>query len=82
MARGHERKVRILIEGLGRERAIALGRDALFRTGMGLGKEAKARLGVTKDTKDDLVRAAKVLYHILGIELIVVAGPNAASGWR
>ena len=75
MARGHERKVRTLIEGVGRERAIALGREALFRTGLALGKEAKARLRV-KGTKDDLFRAAKVFYQVLGIEFIILAGPN------
>ncbi len=75
MARGHERKVRALIEGVGRERAITLGREALFRTGLALGEEAKGRLGV-KDTKSDLLRAAGVLYRILGIEFNMVGGPE------
>jgi hypothetical protein len=75
MARGHERRVRALIEGVGRERAIELGREALFRTGLALGREAKVRLSV-KDTKEDLLRAAEVIYRILGIEFIVVAGPE------
>jgi hypothetical protein len=74
MARGHEKKVRALIEALGRERAIELGREALFSTGLDLGKDARSRLGV-KDTKDDLLRAAGVLYRILGIEF-TVAGPG------
>jgi hypothetical protein len=75
MARGHEKKVRTLIEGVGRERAINLGREALFSTGLALGREAKGRLGV-RDTREDLLRAAGVLYRILGIEFIVVAGPE------
>lgn len=75
MARGHDRKVRALIEGVGREKAILLGREALFRTGLALGREARHRLGV-KDTEDDLLRAAGVLYRILGIEFTVVAGPG------
>ncbi len=75
MARGHERKVRALIAAVGREKAIGLGREALFRTGLALGREAKGRLGV-KDTKDDLLRAAGVLYRILGIEFNIVTGPG------
>ena len=75
MARNHERKVRTLIESVGRERAISLGREALFRSGHTMGEEAKRRLGV-KDTVSDLLRAAGVLYRILGIEFIVVDGPG------
>jgi hypothetical protein len=73
MAQSHERKVRALVEGVGRERAVRLGRESLFRTGLALGKEAKARLGV-KDTRDDLLRAARVMYRVLGIDFVVVAG--------
>ncbi len=75
MARGHERKVRALVQALGQEKAIGLGREALFRTGLALGKEAKARLGV-RDTKKDLFRAAKLLYRILGIEFSIMTGPD------
>lgn len=75
MARSHERKVRALIDSVGRERAIGLGREALFLTGQVLGREAKVRLGV-KDTREDLLRAARVLYRILGIDFYLVAGPE------
>ena len=73
MARSHERKVRALVNAVGRERAIALGREALFRTGMELGKDARHRLGA-RETKEDLMRAAGVLYRILGIEFVIMAG--------
>jgi hypothetical protein len=75
MALSHERKVRALIEAVGRERAISLGREALFPVGLALGKDARDRLGI-KDTKEDLLRAAGVLYRILGIEFIVESGPG------
>jgi hypothetical protein len=75
MAQSHERKVKALIENFGRERAISLGREALFRTGLELGREAKTRLAV-KDSKNDLFRAARVLYLILGIEFNIVVGPE------
>jgi hypothetical protein len=75
MARSHERKVRALVENLGRERAISVGREALFQTGLALGRGAKARLGV-KDTRSDMLKAATVLYRILGIEFVIVAGPQ------
>jgi hypothetical protein len=75
MARGHERRIMALVKGVGRERAISLGREALLRTGMEFGKDAKERLGVN-ETKDDLIRAARVLYRILGIEFMIVAGPE------
>lgn len=75
MAQGHERKVRALVQSLGRERAISLGREALFRAGLALGEEAKARLGV-KDSRSDMLKAAGVLYHILGIDFVIVAGPE------
>ena len=70
MARGHRRRVEALVDGLGRDRAIALGREALYRTGQELGRDARARLGV-EGGKDDLLMAARVLYRILGIEFTV-----------
>jgi hypothetical protein len=75
MARGHEWRVQALIGAMGREEAIRLGREALFRTGLALGEEARGRLGV-KDTRADLLRAAGVLYRVLGIEFVVVPGPQ------
>lgn len=75
MALEHERRVRALVEALGREKAVTLGREALFRTGLELGREARERLGV-RDDREDLLRAAKVLYRILGIEFAMVGDPD------
>ena len=70
MALDHRRRVEALVDGLGHERAVELGRETLYRTGQELGRDARARLGV-KDSKDDLLLAALVLYRILGIEFTV-----------
>ena len=75
MAEGHMRRVHGLIEAVGEKEAVRLGREALFRTGLQLGKEAKVQLGVGDDRKD-LIRAAMVLYRILGIEFTVVPSPQ------
>jgi len=70
MAHGHEQRVQALIAGLGRERAIVVGREALFATGLALGQDAQKRLKVG-DGRADLLNAAKVLYRVLGIEFTV-----------
>jgi hypothetical protein len=67
MARGHRERVAILVEALGRERAMQVARPALYEAGVRLGKEARAKLGV-RDELRDLQRAARVLYRVLGIE--------------
>lgn len=67
MAEAHNNRVNTLIETLGRENAIKIGREAMFDAGYKLGQEARLRLGVGNDFKD-LQTAAKVLYKILGIE--------------
>jgi hypothetical protein len=72
MARGHDRKVKALIAVLGQEEAVKVGRKALFQTGLQLGREARDRLGV-RAGRADLLRAAGVMYRILGIEFSVVA---------
>jgi hypothetical protein len=74
MALGHNRRVRALIEAVGRDEAVRSGRETLFRTGLDLGRDAKRRLGVN-DSREDLYRAAGVLYRILGIEFTVMGGP-------
>lgn len=68
MARGHRLRVDALLRELGREEGAKAGRQALFKAGMELGKEARARLGVG-DGREDLERAARVLYKVLGIEI-------------
>jgi hypothetical protein len=70
MAAAHEARVKALVDAVGRERAVNLAREELFRVGIRLGEEARARLGVG-DALEDLVLAAKVLYRVLGIEFRV-----------
>jgi predicted ArsR family transcriptional regulator len=67
MARGHVERVAIMMEALGREKALEVARLALYQAGIQLGKEARGKLGV-RDVPSDLQKAAKVLYRVLGIE--------------
>ncbi len=67
MARLHNECVNLLIEELGYEKAIKIGRKAMFKAGYKLGQEARQKLGVGNDFKD-LELAARILYKILGIE--------------
>jgi hypothetical protein len=78
MARGHDRRVKALIAMLGQEEAVRVGREVLFQTGLQLGREAKDRLGV-RPGRADLLRAAGVMYRILGIEFSIV---GTAEGER
>jgi hypothetical protein len=70
MALKHANLVNSLVEVLGKEEAIRLGREAMFKIGEKLGKETCQKLGVGKSLKD-LTKAAKILYRILGIEFEV-----------
>jgi len=70
MASAHEQRVKLLIQVLGREKAIELGRAALFRTGQELGSQLKGRLGVG-ESLTDLIKAARILYRVLGIDFAV-----------
>lgn len=70
LGRAHDRRVAALVQALGRERAAALGRAALFAVGRQLGREVNARLGVGRSAAD-LLRAARVLYNVLGIAFTV-----------
>ncbi len=67
MAQNHAKMVEALEAAVGREKAVALGREAMFAVGVNLGKQIRRKLGVGDNPKD-LIRAAKILYHILGIE--------------
>lgn len=67
MARAHNNRVKALIEEVGYEKAIEIGRDAMFKVGYRLGQEARLKLGVGNDFKD-LELAARILYKILGID--------------
>ena len=67
MAQTHAKLVETLEAAFGHEKAVALGREALFSIGESLGKQTRSRLGVGDNPKD-LVKAAKILYRIFGIE--------------
>jgi predicted ArsR family transcriptional regulator len=69
MAKLHTDLVQVLVEAVGTEKAIALGREALFKTGKELGNESRRRLGV--HNPQDLMKAANILYRVLGIEFKV-----------
>ena len=66
MAKQHTVLVEKLIEALGHEEAVRLGKEELFRVGVQLGSQNRRRLGVG-DSKKDLVKAAKIMYRVLGI---------------
>lgn len=67
MAKRHVALVEALKDAIGEEEAIALGRAALFEAGRSLGREAQDKLRTSKEI-GDLVKAARVLYRVLGIE--------------
>lgn len=66
LSAGHTARVTRLTGILGREAAIDQARRALFEAGVELGEEARRRLGVGR-TRRDLLRAAHILYRVLGI---------------
>ncbi len=70
MSQAHARRVDALVEALGQEQAVALGRAALFPVGQQLGREVRSRLRVGTSAAD-LLQAARVLYRVLGIEFTV-----------
>ena len=65
MAKGHNIRVKRLIDELGFEDALKIGRTELFKAGYMMGCDARNRLGV-KTVKDAIV-AARILYRVLGI---------------
>jgi hypothetical protein len=67
MAQTHVKLVEKLEAAFGHEKAVTLGREALFLAGENLGKQTRSRLGVG-DSSNDLTKAAKILYRVLGIE--------------
>jgi hypothetical protein len=75
MARGHELRAKALIDIIGQEEAVRIAREALFTAGQKIGQETQARLGVS-ESKDDLIKAARVMYRILGINFVIVDQPT------
>jgi hypothetical protein len=67
MALLHEQRVNELCRCMGEEKAVELGRRALFQVGTDLGKDAGKRLRAG-DSLEDTLLAARVLYKVLGIE--------------
>ena len=70
MALKHSNLVNSLAIVLGKEEAIRLGREAMFKVGQELGTETSQKLGVGNSLQN-LIRAARILYRILGIEFEV-----------
>ncbi|MGZ4865472.1 MAG: L-2-amino-thiazoline-4-carboxylic acid hydrolase [Halobacteriota archaeon] len=66
MAKIHAQLVDALEAAVGHEQAVKLCREALFTVGQNLGRKTRSKLGVGNSQKD-LIRAAKILYRILGI---------------
>ncbi len=67
MAQTQAELVETLAGAIGNEKAIRLAREAMFIVGQDLGQQARTRLGVG-DSQNDLTKAAKILYRVLGIE--------------
>lgn len=75
MATAHNVRVKALINSVGYDDALAIGRKALFKAGLKLGQEANDRLGVGNSLQD-LIRAAQILYRVLGIEFKIEESGN------
>jgi hypothetical protein len=73
MANAHNIRIESLIEAMGYENAVNIGRKYLFKAGLKLGRDARERLTVN-DSLPDLLRAARVLYQVLGIEFEIEYG--------
>ena len=67
MAKKHATLIKVLENAAGRDKAVELGRDALFAVGRNLGREARDKLGIGDEPRD-LTRAARIFYRVLGIE--------------
>jgi hypothetical protein len=67
MAQIHTKLVEALESAVGHDKAVALGRESLFAVGETLGKQTRSKLGV-RDSQNDLIKASKILYRILGID--------------
>jgi hypothetical protein len=67
MARTHTRMVEALTAAIGHDKAVMLGREALFAVGLELGRQTRSKLGVG-ESPADLIKTSKILYRILGID--------------
>jgi hypothetical protein len=78
MARIHNAQVEGLIRTMSRDEAIRGGRERMYQVGLGLGREVRGRLGVG-DELADVLRAARIMYRVLGIEFQVEANGDRAT---
>jgi L-2-amino-thiazoline-4-carboxylic acid hydrolase len=72
MAAIHNELVETMIDAFGHDDAIILGRKAMFREGLALGRKFRRILGVGTSL-EDLISAASILYEVLGIEFDIKA---------
>lgn len=70
MAAAHNVRVNALVNAIGYNKAIKIGREAMFRAGERLGQDARGRFGVG-ESRQDLILAARILYKVLGIDFEV-----------
>jgi hypothetical protein len=69
MAKNHNTSLNTLIEVLGFDKAVMVGRKEMFKAGYKMGLNIKKRLNV-KDI-DDAIIAARIIYRVLGINFTV-----------
>jgi hypothetical protein len=65
MAEYHNIRLKRLIEKLGFEDSLIIGRAELYKAGYAMGRDTRKRLGVK--TIKDAILAARILYKVLGI---------------
>lgn len=80
MAIGHNIRVKMLIDLLGEQQAMAEGREKMFEAGFKLGQRTRNILGVG-DSVNDTMKAAKILYKVLGIDFFTEISENAIILW-
>jgi hypothetical protein len=79
MGKQHAILVNALVEALGEETAVKMGRETMFKVGKQLGSQNRNRLNVG-NSKSDLIKAAKIMYRVLGIDFNVDwLGPEQAD---
>jgi hypothetical protein len=81
MASGHNERVKALVDAVGRDRAVEIGREALYPVGVMLGRRAKEELSVGEGRRE-LELAARVLYRALGIHFVLETQNDATMQMR
>lgn len=80
MAKGHNLRIKILIDILGKEKAFTLAKKEMFKAGFELGQTARELLNVG-DNVEDTIKAAKILYKVLGIVFFTEKNGNNIIMW-